>query len=70
MEELLLGAGKYVAGVLGGMVFMLIIDILVSRDKTGDKEDASLGILRGKEADHFQGMAEENVRRAKEEGRV
>ena len=69
MEELLLGAGKYVAGALGVMVFMFIIDMLVLRDKTGDEErdkrDACNGILRGDEAARFQEMAEEAVRIAK-----
>ena len=77
MEELLLGAGKYVAGALGALVFMFIIDMLVLRDKTGDKErdkrDACNGILRGQEATNFHNMVEatnKEVRRQEAERKV
>lgn len=64
MEDLLLGAGKYVAGALGAMVFMFVLDVLCTSraEQEQDKEDAKDGILRGKEAGRFVAMAEKNVR--------
>lgn len=83
MEDMLLKACQYLWGVLGIAVFMLIINILVLRDKTGDaergdkererlrdKSDASLGILRGKDAYNFQEKLEAANKEARRQGRL
>ena len=66
MEELLLGAIKYVAAALGGMVFMFILDV-ISTDIQQDSlksADACNGILRGEDATDFDNLVKENTKRA------
>ena len=66
MEELLLDSIKYILVALGGMIFALVLDVMAKRGD--DKSDAANGILRGKEAEDFVALAEENARRANDIG--